>query len=165
MTDAVFPANNAEPGAAPPEDSPADSASEQDEASPESARQARMIVALLEHLTQEKAAAVLGISTVTLWRQMQDPDFAAAYRKARRQAVSLSVARLQQATSAAVATLLRVMSDRDAPAASRVRAADVVLQGAFRGMEIEDIEARVSELERASETSQPDGRFTSGRRG
>ena len=27
-----------------------------------------MIVALLEHSTQEKAAAALGISTVTLWR-------------------------------------------------------------------------------------------------
>jgi hypothetical protein len=151
-------------GVSPQVDPETDSLPEED-ASPESARQARMIVALLEHLTQEKAAAVLGISTVTLWRQMQKPDFAEAYRKARRQAVSLSVARLQQASSAAVATLLRVMSDREAPAASRVRAADVVLQGAFRGMEIEDIEARVAELERASETSQPDRRFTSGRRG
>jgi len=164
MTDAVFPTDG-EPGAAPSGDPPADFVPEQDESGPESGRQTRIIVALLEHLTQEKAAAVLGISTVTLWRQMQKPDFAEAYRKARRQAVSLSVARLQQATSAAVATLLRVMSDREAPAASRVRAADVVLQGAFRGMEIEDIEARVAELERASETSQPDRRFTSGRRG
>jgi hypothetical protein len=50
-------------------------------------------------------------------------------------------------------TLLRVMMDREAPPASRVRAADVVLQTALRGMEIEDIEARVSELERASEAS------------
>jgi hypothetical protein len=41
------------------------------------------------------------------------------------------------------------MTDREAPAASRVRAADVVLQSALRGMEIEDIEARVSALDRA----------------
>jgi len=34
------------------------------------------------------------------------------------------------------------MTDREAPAAGRIRAADVVLHGAFRGMEIEDIEAR-----------------------
>ena len=122
------------------------------------ARQDRMIVALLDHLTQEKAASVLGISTVTLWRQMQKPEFAAAFRKARRQAVSLSVARLQQATGAAVATLLRVMTDRDAPASSRIRAADVVLQGAFRGMEIEDIDTRVAELERAAELSKGSGR-------
>src|SRR5271163_4499885 len=102
----VDPETDSLPEEAPQVDPETDSLPEED-ASPESARQARMIVALLEHLTQEKAAAVLGISTVTLWRQMQKPDFAEAYRKARRQAVSLSVARLQQASSAAVATLLR----------------------------------------------------------
>ena len=57
-----------------------------------------------------------------------------------------------------MATLLRVMTDRDAPASSRIRAADVVLQGAFRGMEIEDIDARVAELERAAELSKGSGR-------
>ena len=36
--------------------------------------------------------------------------------------------------------------------------ADVVLQGAFRGMEIEDIDARVAELERAGELSKGSGR-------
>ena len=34
----------------------------------------------------------------------------------------------------------------------------MVLQGAFRGMEIEDIDARVAELERAAETSKQGGR-------
>ena len=118
-----------------------------------SARQDRIIVALLEHSAHEKAAVALGMSTVTLWRWMQKPEFAEAYRKARREAFSQSVARLQHASNAAVGTLLRVMTDREAPAASRVRAADVVLQGALRGMEVEDIEARVSELERATEAS------------
>ncbi len=68
------------------------------------------------------------------------------------------MARLQQATGAAVATLLRVMTDRDAPPSSRIRAAHMILQGAFRGMEIEDIEARVAELERAAELSKGSGR-------
>jgi hypothetical protein len=142
----------------PPERDPETDLSTDDDGELGNARQDRMIVALLDHLTQEKAASVLGISTVTLWRQMQKPEFAAAFRKARRQAVSLSVARLQQATGAAVATLLRVMTDRDAPASSRIRAADMALQGAFRGMEIEDIDARVAELERAAETSKSGGR-------
>lgn len=119
------------------------------------ARQERMILSLLEHPTHDKAAAALGISTVTLWRATKKPEFAEAYRKARRDAFSQSVARLQHASNAAVGTLLRVMTDREAPAASRVRAADVVLQAAFRGMEMEDIEARVSELERAAATSKP----------
>ena len=117
------------------------------------ARQERMILALLEHPTNEKAAAALGISTVTLWRATKKPEFAEAFRKARREAFSQSVARLQHASNAAVGTLLRVMTDREAPAASRVRAADVILQTALRGMEMEDIEVRVSELERATEAN------------
>jgi len=116
-------------------------------------RQDRMIVALAEHPTQEKAAAALGVSTVTLWRAMQKPEFVEAYRKARREAFSQCIARLQYASNAAASTLMRVMMDREAPPASRVRAADVVLQAALRGMEIEDIEARVSELEQAADAT------------
>ena len=122
-------------------------------------RQDRMILALLEHPTNEKAATALGISTVTLWRAMQKPEFAEAFRKARREAFSQSVARLQHASNAAVGTLLRVMTDREAPAASRVRAADVVLQTALRGIEMEDLEARLDRLERSAETSNGGRRF------
>jgi hypothetical protein len=43
---------------------------------------------------------------------------------------------------------LRVMTDREAPASRRIRAAAVILQGASQDMEIEDIEALVTELER-----------------
>jgi hypothetical protein len=82
------------------------------------------------------------------------PEFAVAFREARRGAFSQSLARLQHAANAAVNTLLRVMTDREAPAASRVRAADVVLQATVRGMEVEDIEARVSELERAAQATE-----------
>ena len=118
-------------------------------------RPERIIVALLENPTLEKAAVAVGISSVTLWRWMRRPEFQAEYRKARREAFSQSIARLQHASNAAVGTLLRVMTDREAPAASRVRSADVVLQMALRGMETEDIEARVTELERASENMPP----------
>ena len=113
-------------------------------------RQDQFIVALLEHPTLEKAAAAVGVSDVTLWRAMKKPEFAEAYRKARREAFSQSIARLQHASNAAVGTLLRVMTDREAPAASRVRAADVILQAALRGMETEDIEDRLATLEQAA---------------
>lgn len=116
-------------------------------------RQDEIIVALLEHPTLEKAAAAIGISDVTLWRWMKNPDFQEAYRKGRREAFSQSVSRLQHASSAAVGTLLRVMTDREAPAASRVRAADCVLQTAFRGIEMEDLEARLDRLEQLAQKS------------
>jgi hypothetical protein len=110
-----------------------------------------MIVALLENPTLEKAAAAAGVSKTTLWRALKTPEFMGAYRAARREAFSQAVARLQHASNAAVGTLLRVMTDSAAPAASRVRAADVVLQTALRGMEIEDLEARVYQMELSAE--------------
>ena len=113
------------------------------------------IAALLSQRNLEEAARAAGIGTRTLLRWMQVPQFNAAYRKARRDAVSQSVARLQQATGAAVTTLLKVMVDPNSPASTRVRAADSVLDHAAKAIEIEDIEARVAELERAAEAAKP----------
>jgi len=114
-------------------------------------RMDRLIVALLENSTLEKAAAWLQISTATLWRWTQQEDFQEAFLKARRQAFSKSVSRLQHASGAAVSTLLTVMADRTAPHASRVRAADSVLDRGMKAIELEDLEARLQRLERAEE--------------
>jgi len=115
------------------------------------------IAALLLQRNIEEAARFVNIGTKTLLRWLQLPEFDKAYREARRAAFSQSIARLQQASSAAVATLLKIMVDPSAPAASRIRAADSVLGHAAKAIEIEDIEARVSELERTAESSK-DGR-------
>jgi transposase-like protein len=100
------------------------------------------IAALLTQRTIEEAARATGIGTQTLIRWLKLPEFQAEYREARRAAVSQSNARLQQATSAAVSTLLKVMVDPNAPAAARVRAADCVLDHAKHATENEDIEVR-----------------------
>jgi len=61
-----------------------------------------------------------------------------------------SIARLQQASSAAVSTLLKVMVDANTPGLHQSPgAADSVLNHSAKAMELEDIEARVEELERA----------------
>jgi hypothetical protein len=82
------------------------------------------------------------------WQKL--PEFQKAYREARRAAHNQSVARLQQATSAAVSTLLKVMVDPNTPASTKVRAADSVLDHSAKSIEIEDIEARVTALEEAA---------------
>jgi hypothetical protein len=46
-----------------------------------------------------------------------------------------------------------MMLDQNAPASTRVRAAESVLNHATKAIEIEDIEARVAELERAASSS------------
>ena len=76
-----------------------------------------------------------------------------AYRQARREAFGQATARLQQASDAAVSTLLKVMVDQNTPASTKVRAADCVLDRAGKAIEIEDIEVRVAALERAAEAS------------
>jgi len=111
------------------------------------------IAALLSQRNLEDAARAVGIGTRTLLRWMQVPEFNAAYRKARRDAVSQSTARLQQATGAAASTLLKLMVDPNTPASTRVRAAECVMSHAMKAIELEDIEARVAELERATESS------------
>ncbi len=56
---------------------------------------------------------------------------------------------MQHASGAAVSTLLKMMVDPNSPASSRVRAADCILDHATKGLELQDIEARVSQLERS----------------
>jgi transposase-like protein len=107
------------------------------------------IAALLTQRNIDEAARAIDVAPNTLLKWMKLPEFQAAYREARRAAHGQSIARLQQATSAAVSTLLKVMVDANTPASTKVRAADSVLNHAAKAIEIEDIEVRVTELERS----------------
>ena len=117
------------------------------------------IVALLSQPNLEAAARAAGVGTTTLARWQKDPEFDAAYRAARRAAYGQSIARLQQGASAAATTLLKMMLDPNTPASVRVRAADSVLGHGAKAIEIEDIEARVSELELKAEAAKDSRRF------
>ena len=64
-----------------------------------------------------------------------------------------TVGKCEQASGAAVSTLLKVMVDPNSPASSRVRAADSILDHATKGIELEDIEVRVTGLERTLKES------------
>jgi transposase-like protein len=113
------------------------------------------IAALLSQRNIEEAAKASGIGANTLLRWLKMPEFQAAYREARRAAFGQSIARLQQGTAAAATTLLKTMIDANTPASVKVRAAEAIFNHAAKAIEIEDIEARVSELERAAEASKP----------
>jgi hypothetical protein len=67
--------------------------------------------------------------------------------------VSQAIARIQQATGAAGVTILKLMTDPNVPASVRLRAAECVFSMAVKGIEIEDIETRLSELEQIAELS------------
>jgi|SRR5213080_1015570 len=110
------------------------------------------IAALLSHRNIEEAARAIGVGYKTLLRWLELPEFRDAYRKARREAVQQAVARLQQATGAAGLTILKLMTDPNVPAAVRLRAAECVFDHAIKAIELEDIEVRVVELERAADS-------------
>jgi hypothetical protein len=116
------------------------------------------VVAMLTQRNVEEAARSVGVSTATLMRWQKLPEFQAAYREARRAAYGQAIARLQQGTTAAATTLLKTMIDPNTPASVKVRAAEAIFNHAAKAIEIEDIEARVSELERASEAQKSEGR-------
>jgi hypothetical protein len=112
------------------------------------------IAALLSQRSIDEAARFVGVSKNTLARWLQIPEFKAAYLQARREAFGQAAARLQQASGAAVSTLLKIMLDQGAPAACRLRAADSVLTHAAEAFELEDIEMRVQRLEQTQNNNQ-----------
>ncbi len=116
-------------------------------------KQEEAVAALLTQRNIEEAARAVGIGPKTLLRWLKLPEFQAAYRQARRDAYGQAIARLQQGTSAAATTLLKMMIDPGTPASVKVRAAEAIFSHAAKGMEVEDIEVRVAELERAAEAA------------
>lgn|SRR5215469_10559394 len=108
------------------------------------------IAALLLQRNVEEEARSNGVNPNTLLRWLKIPDFRDEYRRARREVVSQSVARLQQATGFATTAILKLMSDQNVPPAVRLRAAELVHSLSNKGIEMEDVLERVEALERAA---------------
>jgi hypothetical protein len=66
-------------------------------------------------------------------------------------------ARIEGNKAAAATTLLKVMVDKSTPASVKVRAAECVMSHSLKAIEIEDIEARLTELERTAATQKRGG--------
>jgi len=122
-------------------------------------KQEAAIAALLTQRNIEEAARAAGIGKQTLVRWLKEPEFQAAYLDERRATVSQSNARLQQASSAAVSTLFKIMVDPNTPASTRVRAADSILDHAKQAIQSEDHEVRLAALEQGANLAKPLGRY------
>jgi hypothetical protein len=101
--------------------------------------QERAIAALLTEPTRAAAAAKAGVSEATIGRWLKDPAFGVAYRRARRELVREAVERLQSAVGEAVDTL-RAVAKNGKKDSDRVRAAVALLDHAFRGIDLADVE-------------------------
>lgn len=119
-------------------------------------KQEQAIAALLSKGTVKEAASECGISEVTLWRWMQLAEFQAHYRAARRQVVERAVGELQAAAGEAVEALKRNLHCEQASV--EIRAAQIILEQAVRGVELMDLQERIEALERQAAPAQKGGR-------
>jgi hypothetical protein len=113
------------------------------------------VAALLTHRNTEEAAKAISVGYKTLLRWQQIPEFQASLRRAQQEAFRLTTARLQQAAPTAATMLLRVMMDPATPASTKVRAAESVLNHCEKTLELQEIEARLAELERSADQNKP----------
>ena len=112
------------------------------------------VIAMLTARNLEEAAKSVGVSTKTLLRWQKLPEFDRAFREAKTVTFRQSLARLQQASGPAVTTLLKILVDPNAQMAVKARCAYYILDQTRKGMETEEIEVRVAELEAAAASGQ-----------
>jgi DNA-binding MurR/RpiR family transcriptional regulator len=112
-----------------------------------SRKQEQAVAALLAQPSIAGAAKAVGIGEKTLWRWLQREDFRGAYQNARRRIVNQAIAHVQAGMSEAVQALRGVMNNKQAPASAKVSAARAMIDTGLRGLELEDLEARIEALE------------------
>jgi hypothetical protein len=115
--------------------------------------QAGAIVALVNEPTIRKAAEVCGVGERTLYTWLDQPAFQAAYRKARREAFAQAMGLVHKYAPLAVGTLATIASDKSAPHSARVSASTGLLKFSRESLELDDVVARVEQLERATRSA------------
>ncbi len=112
------------------------------------AKQLRGIQAILQAETMEQAAEITRVNRKTLYRWLEMEPFIKELARAKRLMINQGILKLQRGTSEAVATLVEICQDKEAPASSRVSAAKEILSSTLKSLELEDIEGRLEKLER-----------------
>ena len=120
--------------------------------------QERAINALLTTRTISEAAQTARVGRATLYRWMRnDENFRRCLQAARRHALGQATARLQQMAVSSVDALQEIIADSKAGASSRVSGIRTNLDYAYRAIELEDIEERLTRIEQAIAEGQVGG--------
>jgi transcriptional regulator with XRE-family HTH domain len=105
-----------------------------------------LLAALVKGLTQQQAAAAAGVSPRTVARRLMDPQFASQLREARAAIADACLGRLADAAGDAVEALRAVMINSKSDN-TKTTAARAVLELFIKARQLQDVEARVAELE------------------
>lgn len=88
----------------------------------------------------------LGVEPRQIYKWMRDPDFDAAYRESRWHALRLAIGGLARHSATAMNYLVHVVQEGEYEK-NRVEASKLILDYAFRGIELEEVAARLAAVE------------------
>lgn len=111
----------------------------------------RIIAALISTPTVKAASEACGVSTRQIYKRLEEPEFRAAYDKARHDLLDKSTAALQGHLSAAVETMGEIVNDPKAAPQTRLNAAEAIVRNTLKLTEQGDILARLDALEKAQQ--------------
>jgi AcrR family transcriptional regulator len=128
---------------------------------PKETNKEKVLIALVETSSVREAAKKSGIGEATIYRYLQDKEFLADYRNARRQTVETAIAQMQNAAGEAVERLKELQHCENPAVAARC--AQIIFENSVKGMETIDILERLEILEDAhkkqiEETAKPNNR-------
>jgi AcrR family transcriptional regulator len=112
---------------------------------PKETNKEKVLIALIETSSIREAAKASGIGEATIYRYLQDKEFLAEYRNARRQTVGSAIALLQNAASEAVERLKELQYCENPAVAARC--AQIIFENSIKGMEMTDVLTRLEKLE------------------
>jgi hypothetical protein len=110
-------------------------------------RQRAAVAALLTGKGFDQIAAEMRIARSTLWRWRGEPGFQQALKTGQDQVFDDALGRLKGAAAKAITLIVAVVDDPEAKDDSRLRAAGMLLENAWRLKQSEELEGRLRELE------------------
>ncbi len=112
---------------------------------PKQTNKEKALNALLNTNSIKDAAKACKLSEATIYRYLEDEAFQKEYRNARRSLVETSIGQIQKAASEAGQTLIRNLHCENPNA--EIRSAQIILETAYKGIELIDILERLENLE------------------
>lgn len=118
------------------------------------AKQVKFMKALLMSDTITEAYKQAGIAEHTAYKYLADEEFSKEYTEQKRESLRHVSTRLNDIALRSIAILDEIANDQEQTGASRIRAVEVALNYAYKGMELEDLNNRLTEIENMLEEAE-----------
>ena len=102
---------------------------------------------MLESRDIKSAAQLAKVGEATLHRWMKDDAFVAELRRREGDLIDQTTRRLLRYQEGALAVVVGIMADKDAPASVRLRAAGMIFDTTLRFRELRNVEDRLANME------------------